>query len=121
MEQAMTDIVTQLIAHAGKDDLLGSAAVMLQAAEEIEQMRERVNELKPYEVVSGDTWKARIAYEELEAAGRMIKLLEVERDKLNGRIKGLQAKVKAFETSPSPPDIPSTETQSSPELEGVSG
>ena|SRR4249920_276034 len=111
MEQAMTDIVTQLIAHAGKDDLLGSAAVMLQAAEEIEQMRERVNELKPYEVVSGDTWKARIAYEELEAAGRMIKLLEVERDKLNGRIKGLQAKIKEYQTP----------TQGSPESEGMSG
>ena len=79
--------------------------------DEIERLRERIKELQPYEVVSGEMWKARTAYEELEAAGRMIKQLEAERDKLNGRVKGLQAKIKEYQAP----------TQSSPESEGVSG
>ena len=35
--------------------------------DEIERLRERIKELQPYEVVSGEMWKARTAYEELEA------------------------------------------------------
>jgi chromosome segregation ATPase len=139
MEQAMTDIVERL--RKLVDNLLDLeraieravdplerrvhsadlANAMFEAADEIELLRERLKELKPYEVVSGDTWKARVNYEMLEAQAVQIKQLEKERDALNLRIKGLQLKIKAFETPPSPPDIPAPEPSSSPELEGVRG
>ena len=85
--------------------------LMREAADEIEAMRERIEELKPYEVVSGDTWKARVAHEKIEEQAAQIKLLTHTIDTLNARIKGLQAKIKEYQTP----------TQSSPELEGVRG
>ena len=88
-----------------------SEIVAHQLAVEVERLRERIRELEPYEVVSGDTWKARVAHEKIEEQANEIKLLEAERDKLNGRIKGLQAKIKEYQTP----------TQSSPESEGMSG
>ena len=36
------------------------------AAAEVERLRERIKELEPYEVVSGEQWKARNTYEEIE-------------------------------------------------------
>ena len=96
------------------NDLLG------EAADEIERLRERVAELKPYEVVSGDTWKSRVSYEMLEQQRNEIKQLEKERDSLNLRIKSLQLKlserdqqIEAYRNS--------MQHQSSPESEGVSG
>jgi hypothetical protein len=85
-----------------------------------------MKELEPYEVVSGDTWKARVNYEMLEAQAVRIKQLEKERDSLNIRIKGLQTKIKGYETPPPQADIPDDgapgrPTQNSPESEGVNG
>jgi hypothetical protein len=113
----MSDIVERL---RGEQPPIGWRAVRLEAADMIERLCERIKELKPYEVVSGDTWKARVSYEQLMEQTAQIRLLTHTIDTLNARIKGLQAKIKGYETTPPSADI-STETKSSPELEGMSG
>ena len=110
----MTDIIERLRSH----DVMAKDA--REAADEIERLCERIKELEPYEVVSGDTWKARVALETVERQAADIKSLEKERDALNTRIKHLQAKIKGYETT-APADIPASEPKSSPELEGVNG
>jgi hypothetical protein len=116
----VTDIVERL-RHFGKHSIdADSGALELEAADEIERLRERIKELKPYEVVSGDTWKARVSYEQLMEQTAQIRLLTHTIDALNARIKALQAKIKGYETAAPAADI-STETKSSPELEGMSG
>jgi hypothetical protein len=87
------------------------------AADEVERLRERIEELKPYEVVSGDTWKARVSHEQLMEQTAQMKLLTHTIDTLNTRIKHLQAKIKGYEADISAP----AEPKSSPESEGVSG
>jgi archaellum component FlaC len=111
------DVVERLRMQGMDTDMQDTAR---EAADEVERLRERIEELKPYEVVSGDTWKARVSYEQLMEQTAQIKLLTHTIDTLNARIKGLQAKIKGYETPSA--DIPiCVGTKSSPESEGVNG
>src|SRR4249920_3383421 len=104
----MTDIVKRLRLYGKTSIDADSGALELEAADEIERLRERIEELKPYEVVSGDTWKARVAHEKIEEQAANIKLLEKERDSLNVRIKNLQMKIKGYEAAAPSSDIPAS-------------
>ena len=111
----MSDIIDRLRSH----DVMAKDA--REAADEIERLCERIKELKPYEVVSGEQWKARVSYEQLMEQTAQIKLLTHTIDTLNTRIKHLQAKIKGYEAAAPSADIPASEPKSSPELEGVRG
>jgi uncharacterized protein YlxW (UPF0749 family) len=61
--------------------------------DEVERLRARVAELAPYEVVSGEQWKARALNDKCQEQADEIKQLHKERDTLNLRIKALQIAV----------------------------